>query len=358
MPRRYKIVGAISLAVGGAAVLLQYIVTPLSGDLTGKELVATVTEHHTAMGWALALDFPVLLAVPAFLFIGHLAGARSSVRASIATAFLFFPFVLSLPAAFGLDGLAFLAGAEPNQAAMVHLVDSWQNSAWFALSLAPYVLLQIVGGILMAIALLKAEDRRLPGWPSRPVSGRCSGWPPRRAASESSGSWVMACSYHVGRLRDDPHAAARVHSGRAVTRRGLTTAGWSGSIRGYEPLGRRRGPRGHRLRGARLGRLTARGRRVGARCVPDPHRRRDDSDGSAGDRRCERRPRRAAQRRRVVAAGRRHVHAHRHCVVPLCASGFRQGPRPPSRPPRRVARRVAVGACAARCRALRAAAVR
>ncbi len=185
MPVRYKIVGSISLAVGGAAVLLQYMVTPLSGDLTGKDLVAKVTEHHTAMGWALALDFAVLLAAPAFLFIGHLAHARTSVRASVATAFLFFPFVLSIPAAFGLDGLAFLAGAEPNEAAMVHLVDSWQNSAWFALGLLPYVLLQIVGGILMAISLVKAKT--VPSW----VAVATGVWPLLGVAGQESGVRVI-----------------------------------------------------------------------------------------------------------------------------------------------------------------------
>jgi hypothetical protein len=114
------------------------------------------------MGWALVLDFPVLLAAPAFLFIGYLARARTSMLASIATAFLFFPFVLSLPAVGGLDALAFLAGAEPDKAAMAHLVDSWENSTWFALSLLPYLLLQIVGAILMAIALRQA--RTVPSW--------------------------------------------------------------------------------------------------------------------------------------------------------------------------------------------------
>ncbi len=162
MPRRYQLVGAISLVVGGAAVLLQILITPMLGDLTGTEIVANATEHHTAMAWALALDFPVLLAAPAFLFIGHLAGARTSVLASTAAAFLFFPFVVSLPAVMGLDGLAFLASTEPDPAAMGHLVDSWENSAWFAVSLFPYVLLQTVGAILMAVALFKAKT--VPAW--------------------------------------------------------------------------------------------------------------------------------------------------------------------------------------------------
>lgn len=181
MPHRYQVVGAISLVVGGAAVLLQYMVTPLSGDMTGQELVAKVTEHHTAMGWALVFDFPMLLAAPAFLFIGHLAHARTSVLASTATAFLFFPFVLSLPALVGLDGLAFLVGSEPDKVAMAHLVDSWENSAWFVVSLVPYVLLQIVGAILMAIALFKTKT--VPTW----VVVATAVWPVLGVAAQESG---------------------------------------------------------------------------------------------------------------------------------------------------------------------------
>ncbi len=162
MPTRYQVVGAISLVVGGAAVLLQIMITPLLGTSTGAEIVAKATEHHTAMAWALALDFLVLLAAPAFLFIGHLAGARTSALASTAAAFLFFPFVVSLPAVMGLDGLAFLSTGEPDPAAMAHLIDSWENSTWFAVSLLPYLLLQLVGAILMAVALFKAKT--VPAW--------------------------------------------------------------------------------------------------------------------------------------------------------------------------------------------------
>ena len=188
MPPRYKVAGAIALVVGGAAVLLQAIVTPLTGEMTGAELVATVTEHRTAMGWALALDFPVALAAPAFLVIGHLARARTSVLASIATVFLFVPFVLSLPAVGGLDGLAFLAGAEPDKAAMAGLVERWEASAWFALSLLPYLLLQIVGAILMAIALVRA--RTVPLW----AAVATGVWPLLGVAGQESGVRVVSIS--------------------------------------------------------------------------------------------------------------------------------------------------------------------
>jgi hypothetical protein len=76
---RYTVAGVVSLVGGGLAILLQYLVTPLSdGNVEGAELLDTVAAHHTAMGWALALDVPMLLAAPAVLFIGGLAGMRTS----------------------------------------------------------------------------------------------------------------------------------------------------------------------------------------------------------------------------------------------------------------------------------------
>ncbi|HEX3932924.1 MAG TPA: hypothetical protein VHW64_19715 [Nocardioides sp.] len=163
MPYRYKLAGAVSLVVGGLTTVLQFLITPVSGgDLSGSELVATVTRHHTAMGWALALDLPLLLAAPAYLFLGSLAGARTSRLASTATAFLFFPFVVSCPPVFGFDGFAFLAGADPNKEAMAHLATSWQDSAWWAIGLFPYVLLQIAGSIMLGIAFLRSKP--VPSW--------------------------------------------------------------------------------------------------------------------------------------------------------------------------------------------------
>lgn len=160
---RYKVAGAICLVVGGAATLLQYIVTPLSnGNMTGAETVAAVTAHHTAMTVTLVLDSPNLLALPAVLVIGGLARARTSVLASIATVLLFCSTLLVVPQLFGLDGLAFLVNSQPDQAAMAHLIDSWQNSTWFAVGLFPYLLGEIVGSIMMAVALFRA--RKVPRW--------------------------------------------------------------------------------------------------------------------------------------------------------------------------------------------------
>lgn len=162
-PTRYRAAGAACLVIGGVAVALQYVITPLAnGNMTGAETVDTVTRHHAEMGLALALDTPCLLALPAVLFIGWLAKARTSVLASVATALLFTSFLLAVPTLFGLDGLAFLVGRQPDKAAMAHLIDSWQGSTWFALGLFPYLIFEVVGSILLAVALRRAGT--VPTW--------------------------------------------------------------------------------------------------------------------------------------------------------------------------------------------------
>ena len=68
---------------------------------------------------------------------------------------------------------------------MVHLIDSWKSSAWFALSLIPYVVRQIVGAILMAIALLKAKT--VPSW----MAVATGAWPLLAVAGQASGVRVI-----------------------------------------------------------------------------------------------------------------------------------------------------------------------
>lgn len=160
---RYRAAGAVCLIGGGLAIVAQYLVTPLSGgDLTSAELLETASAHHTAMGWALALDVPLLLAAPAMLFVGALALMRTSRLAAAATVLLFFPLLMSLPPVVGFDGLVYLASAEPERAAMVQLVEAWQGSSWFAVGLFPYLLCQLVGSVMMMIALLRAGT--VPTW--------------------------------------------------------------------------------------------------------------------------------------------------------------------------------------------------
>lgn len=160
---RSRVAAVVSLVGGSLAILTQSLVTPLSGGtLDGADIVAKATAHHTAMGWALTFDVLILLAAPAFLYLGALAGARTSRLAALATATLFVPFLMSCPPVIGLDALGFFSANEPDRAAMAHLVDTWQNSLWFAVGVVPYVVLQIVGSVMLAIALRRSGA--VPTW--------------------------------------------------------------------------------------------------------------------------------------------------------------------------------------------------
>ncbi len=156
---RAKAAAAVTLIGGAVAVVLQYIVTPLgSGTAKGAEMLDTAAAHHSAMGWAVALDLVVLvLAAPAFLFLAALGRWQISKLAAIGAVLLFGGFLLSIPAIDGLDALAFFGSGEPDRAAAAHLLDTWQNSGWFAVGVLPYLLGQIVGSILLAIAYVKAK---------------------------------------------------------------------------------------------------------------------------------------------------------------------------------------------------------
>ncbi len=161
--KRYRVAGAVSLIGGGVAVLLQYLVTPLKGgDLQGKELLQMVAEHRTAMGWTVALDFALLLAVPAMLFLGALGRMGTSKLAATAAVLLFFPLLMSVPTVIGFDALAYFASAGPDQAAMASLVDAWQGSTFFAVGLIPYIVCQLAGSVMLAIALVRAGT--VPTW--------------------------------------------------------------------------------------------------------------------------------------------------------------------------------------------------
>jgi len=161
--KRFKAAAAISLVGGGLAIVLQYLVTPLKGgNASATEMLQTVAAHRTAMGWAVALDFALLLALPAMLFLGVLARMATSKLGASATVLLFFPLLISVPPVIGFDALAYFASAGSDQGAMAALVDSWQGSAFFAVGLIPYILCQLVGSVMLTFALMRAKT--VPTW--------------------------------------------------------------------------------------------------------------------------------------------------------------------------------------------------
>lgn len=153
--------GVVCLVVGSLAVFVQWLVTPVDATLKTPQLVAKVAEHHHAMGWALALDVPVLLVFPAVLYAGHLARAGTSLFAGVATALCFLP-MLGAVLLLGVDALLYEAATQPDRAAAADLVDAFINNPFVGGLTVVYLVTHVVGFIMLAIALWRA--RAVPVW--------------------------------------------------------------------------------------------------------------------------------------------------------------------------------------------------
>ena len=153
--------GVVCLVLGSLAVFVQWLVTPVDATLETPELVAKVADHHHAMGWALALDVPVLLVFPAVLYAGHLARAGTSLFAGIATAICFVP-MLGGVLLLGVDALLYEAASQSDPAAAARLVDAFIGDPFVGGLTVVYLLTHVVGFAMLAVALWRA--RAVPVW--------------------------------------------------------------------------------------------------------------------------------------------------------------------------------------------------
>jgi hypothetical protein len=153
--------GAVCLVVGSLATLIQWLLTPVDATLTTSDLVARVAAHHGAMGWALALDVPMLLVYPAVLYAGHLAHAGRSLLAGVATALCFVPMLAGV-LLLGLDALLYDASTDPDRAAAVRIVDGYVNGPFVGPLTIVYLLTHAIGFVLLAVALRLV--RAVPAW--------------------------------------------------------------------------------------------------------------------------------------------------------------------------------------------------
>jgi hypothetical protein len=177
--------GVVCLTVGSLAVFVQWLVTPVDATLDPPDVVAKVAEHHAAMGWALALDIPILLVFPAVLYVGHLARAGTSLLAGIATALCFIP-MLGAVLLLGVDALLYEAAAQPDRAAATDLVDAFINSPFVGGLTFVYLLTHVVGFILLAVALWRV--RAVPLW-----SCLClAAWPLLEMGGYAAGGKILA----------------------------------------------------------------------------------------------------------------------------------------------------------------------
>lgn len=150
--RQFTVAGAVCLVVGSLAVFVQYLVTPISGDMSASELVAKAADHHKALGWALALDVPAMLVIPAVIFVGYLAGSRTSTLAGIATALCLVPAIGGV-VLFANDAVVYEAAKLSDRHSAATIVHGFENNAMIATVSGIYLLTHLIGFILLGIAL-------------------------------------------------------------------------------------------------------------------------------------------------------------------------------------------------------------
>jgi uncharacterized protein (TIGR03086 family) len=152
---------------------------------------------------------PVLLLVPAVLFVGTVAGARQSRKAAVGTGIAFMGTLATLFLV-GNDILLYEA-ARSNDPGAIALVHDYQHNVLFGAMLVLYIGGQVLGFVLLAIALWRT--RPVPRWAAVavgafPIVGFVL--PPRGRRAGSG---------RLGGLRADPATRGR----RAVASRHLHT---------------------------------------------------------------------------------------------------------------------------------------
>jgi len=203
--------GVACLLIGPVAVLVQWLVTPVDATLPTADLVAAVAAHRTAMGWALALDVPILLVFPAVLYVGHLARAGTSLFAGIAVALCFLPMLGGI-LLLGVDALLFEAAAQADRGASAGLVDAFVNDPFVGGLTRVYLLTHVVGFIMLAIALRRV--RAVPLWACVAIAL----WPiVEMAGYAAGGKAAAAIGYAALVVGYGACAMALVREGRATS---------------------------------------------------------------------------------------------------------------------------------------------
>lgn len=157
--KRDAVVGAVCLVGASVGQLAQYVVTPIGSENAGTtEQVQLAAEHLTALRVASWLDLTILLFVPALLYVGRLAGARTTWLGWIATL-----------VAFGttLPGVAYLLAVDPLLLAATSTgspatLQAYLDQPVVSLSTVVFLLGHLVGLVLLAVALWRT--RAVPRW--------------------------------------------------------------------------------------------------------------------------------------------------------------------------------------------------
>lgn len=156
-----RIGGVVALVGATAAELVWQVVTPVVEGTPAADQVAAAAAHPGRMQVSVWLDLLLLLAIPSALYIGAVAGGRSSRLATVGASLAF---VTALGAGYILATDLMVAevargGGGPEQAAAI---DAFQFGTISTVLLVAYLAGHLVGYVLLAVALFRA--RAIPTW--------------------------------------------------------------------------------------------------------------------------------------------------------------------------------------------------
>jgi hypothetical protein len=164
--------------------LVQVLVSPVHQNGSAADQVASVAAHLDRMRLAMALDLPLLLLIPAILFIGVVAGAESSKLARTGTALTFAVF---LGAGYLLAGdvVLYVAAQQRGGAAFV---ERWLGNGVVNGVVLAYLLGHVAGFLLLGIALFR--NRAVP----RPAALSLCLWPFVEMGGTAAGLSLVAAA--------------------------------------------------------------------------------------------------------------------------------------------------------------------
>jgi hypothetical protein len=151
-------IAGVSLLGASVGQLAQYLVSPINPGDPAATSVAAAAAHPGRMNAAVLLDLPILLIVPAVIFLGLAVGYRTSRLARVGTL---------LTVATVLGGGYLLAGDVVVRAAAQHpggtaVADAYTNSGVLSGIAVFYLAGHVAGFVLLGVAAWRLQS--LPRW--------------------------------------------------------------------------------------------------------------------------------------------------------------------------------------------------
>jgi hypothetical protein len=190
MGSRLKVTGVVCLLGASVGSFVQYLVSPISAGDSASAQVAAAAVHPTRMAWAVVLDLPILLLIPALVYVAWLVGARSSWLAAIGTGLTFATAMGAVGYLLALDPLVYAAAQQPRHGPAAELVAGYLGTGLVTGVVIAYLAGHVIGFIVLAVALARA--RTVPVWAAVALGL----WPVVEMAGAAAGvKWLAAAGY-------------------------------------------------------------------------------------------------------------------------------------------------------------------